>query len=83
MSVAARHHRTAEKITDARIQEVLLRQLMRILIILATIALAAAGAWVGFVFREYLDRIVVTAIAAVVVPYAIYLVVQFFRNPDD
>ncbi|HDH5422544.1 TPA: hypothetical protein PIH69_002963 [Staphylococcus aureus] len=83
MSIAARHHRTAAKLTDAQIQAALLQRLTRILITLATLALAVGGAWVGIVFREYIDRIIITAVALVVVPYAIYHVVRFFRDTDD
>lgn len=83
MSIAARHHRPAVKLSDAQIQATLLRRLTRVLITLATLVLAIGGAWVGIVFREYIDRIIITAVALVVVPYAIYHVVRFFRDPDD
>lgn len=83
MSIAARHHRTTTTLADAQIQDALKRRLARILITFAVIALAVAGVWVGIVFREYLDQIIVTALAAILVPYTVYQVVRFFRDSDD
>lgn len=83
MSIAARNHRTSTKLSDAQIQAALVGRLRRVLIALTTIALAVGGAWVGIVFSEYVDRIIITAIAAVIVPYAIYHVILFFRDADD
>jgi len=83
MSIAARHHRTAPKLTDAQLHATILRRVVRILTAIAVIAGAIGAAWAGIVFREYVDRIIVTTIATIVVPFAIYQVVRFFRDPDD
>ena len=54
----------------------------RLAIALLYIAAAVLAGWLGILAAPILDRIIITAVAVILVPLTIALVIDFFRNPD-
>ena len=73
MTIAARPRTIPEPTT---------RRLRRLAIALLYIAAAVLAGWLGILAAPVLDRIIITAVAVILVPLTIALVIDFFRNPD-
>lgn len=58
------------------------RWLRRLAIALLYIAAAVLAGWLGILAAPILDRIIITAVAVILIPLTIALVIDFFRNPD-
>lgn len=73
MSIAGRPRPIPAEITN---------RLRRILLTLATVTLVVGSGWLGILLAPILDRILICAAALVLVPLAIILAIDFFRDPD-
>lgn len=73
MTIAARPRTIPEPTT---------RWLRRLVIALLYIVAAVVAGWLGILAAPILDRIIMTAVAVILIPLPIALVIDFFRNPD-
>jgi hypothetical protein len=73
MTIAARPRTIPEPTT---------RWLRRLVIALLYIVAAVVAGWLGILAAPILDRIIMTAVAVILIPLTIALVIDFFRNPD-
>ena len=77
MSIATRPHAVSREISVEMISR--LRRIMT----LVTFAAAAAGAgFLGLLIAPILDRVIISALAVILLPMVVVVVVDFFRSPD-
>lgn len=77
MSITTRPHAVSREISVETISR--LRRIMT----LVTFAAAAAGAgFLGLLIAPILDRVIISALAVILLPMVVVVVVDFFRSPD-
>lgn len=73
MSIAGRPRPIPAEITT---------RLRRILLTLVILTAIAGAGWLGVLLAPILDRILICAAAIILVPLAVVLAIDFFRDPD-
>jgi len=77
VSITTRPHAVSREISVEMISR--LRRIMT----LVTFAAAAAGAgFLGLLIAPILDRVIISALAVILLPMVVVVVVDFFRSPD-
>lgn len=77
MSIATRHRAAAREIPVD-----LVVRLRRIVVGFAFVLVAVGAGYLRLLLAPILDRIIVTALAVILVPLLIVVLVDFFRSPD-
>ncbi len=77
MSIATRPHAVSRAISAEMIG-----RLRRIMTLVMFVAAAAGAGFLGLLLAPVLDRIIISALAVILLPMVVAAVVDFFRSPD-
>ena len=77
MSIATRPHASSREISTE-----MMGRLRRTMTLVVFVGAAAGAGFLGMLLAPILDRIIISALAVILLPMVVVAVVDFFRSPD-